>query len=160
MEVVIFFVCLFSKNLTVQSGLMIACIALVASSRQHTTSTLAHDTLQDFSCNNSLENSDKDPRHLFSYCRSYKTFIILLKSVHTLQWVFESLLCETWLRHLSNCIPVGYGLCTQYTGPFPFLWKWLGLACKSRAYITNLPARGSKFFIGFGTSLVWVWGRE
>ena len=74
-------------------------------------------------------------------------FIILLKSVHTLQWVFESLLCETWLRHLSNCIPVGYGLCTQYTGPFPFLWKWLGLACKTRAYITS---KGLKIFH-------WVW---
>ena len=28
----------------------------------------------------------------------------------TLQRVFESLLCETWLHHLSNCIPVGHGL--------------------------------------------------
>ena len=50
-------------NLTVQSGLNIG--------KQHwwplagNTSTLAHDTLQGFSYNNSLENSDKDPRHFF-----------------------------------------------------------------------------------------------
>ena len=55
-----FFVCIsvivviwFSKNLTVQwTG---------------NTSTLAHDTLEGLSCNNSFENSDKNPKHLFFF---------------------------------------------------------------------------------------------
>ena len=46
-EVVIWF----SKNLTVQWT--------------SNTSTLAHDTLEGLSCNNSFENSDKNPKHFF-----------------------------------------------------------------------------------------------
>ena len=96
MEAVIW---LFSKNLTVQSGLNIVSTALVASIRQHNTSTLAHDTLQGFSCNNSLENSDKDPKHLFSPLQEYTC-----KEVCTLcNWYLG--VCYV-LRHLSNCIPV------------------------------------------------------
>ena len=101
MEVVIW---LFSKNLTVQSGLNIVSTALVASIRQHNTSTLAHDTLQGFGSNNSLENSDKDPKHLFSPAGAIKHVKYTCKEVCTL--------CNRYLgvcyvlRHLSNCIPV------------------------------------------------------
>ena len=41
------------------------------------------------------------------------------------------------LRHLSNCIPVGYGLYIQFTGPFSLFVKVLGLACETRAFITS-----------------------
>ena len=41
------------------------------------------------------------------------------------------------LGHQSNCIPVGDGLYTQFTGPFPCFVKVLGLACETRAYITS-----------------------
>ena len=50
------------------------------------------------------------------------------------------------LGHLSNCIPVGHSLYTQFTGPIPLfcesglVWLvWLGYALQA-----------SRFFIGFG----------
>ena len=92
----------------------------MASSRQHTTSTLAYDTLQGFSCNKSLENSDKDTRHFFyPTAGAIKHVDYSSKEVCTL--------CNRYLgvcyvlRHLSNCIPVGHGLYKQFTGPFPCL---------------------------------------
>ena len=49
----------------------------------------------------------------------------------------------------SNCIPVGDGLYTQFTGPFPCFVQVLGLACETGH---TLQARASRFFIGFGTA--------
>ena len=91
----------------------------MASSRQHNTSTLAHDTLQGFSCNNSLENSDKDPRHFFPTAGAIKHVEYTCKEVCTLRNRYLGV-CYV-LHHLSNCIPVGHGLYIQFTGPFPCL---------------------------------------
>ena len=44
----------------------------------------------------------------------------------SLQRVFESLLCETWLRHLSNCIPVGHGLSHGLYSQFTFFVEAAG----------------------------------
>ena len=101
MEVVIW---LFSKNLTVQSGLNICVHSTGGWPLSGNTSTLAHDTLQGISSNNSLENSDKDPKHLFSPAGAIKHVKYTCKKVCTL--------CNRYLgvcyvlRHLSNCIPV------------------------------------------------------
>ena len=48
--------------------------AVLYSVVQSCCTSLAHDTLQRFSCNNSLDNNDKDPRHHFHYCRSSGRF--------------------------------------------------------------------------------------
>ena len=53
------------------------------------------------------------------------------------------------LGRRSNCIPVGDGLYTQFTRPFPCFVKVLGLACETGH---TLQARASRYFIGFGTA--------
>ena len=65
---------------------------------------------------------------------------------YTRSYSIRPFLCA--LDHQSNCIPVGYGLYTQFTGPFPCFVKVLGLACETGH---TLQARTSRFFIGFGT---------
>ena len=45
--------------------------------------------------------------------------------MHTLQEVSESALFEIWLHRLSNYIPVGHSLYTQFTRPCESGWVWL-----------------------------------
>ena len=66
----------------------------MASTRQHNTSTLPHDTLQGFSCNNSLGNSDKDPRHFFPTAGAINMLSILVrKCAHFATGIWECVMC-------------------------------------------------------------------
>ena len=118
MEVVIFS-WLFSKNLTVQSGLNIG--------EQHwwplagnTPQVLWHMIHYKVSVAITVWKTVTKTQDIFlSHCRSYKHVDYSSKEVCTL--------CNRYLgvcyvlHHLSNCIPVGHGLYIQFTGPFPCL---------------------------------------
>ena len=111
--------------------------------------TLAHDSLQCFSCNNSLDWKWQRSKTSFSLLQElYNILIILLRKCSHFAGIFESVFCQTWIRHPSNCIPVEHDLYTQFTGPFPFCesgWVWLVRIGHT------LQARASRFFISFGT---------
>ena len=63
--------------------------------------------------------------------------IILVKEVCTLCNGYLRVLCETWLRHLSNCISRTRLVFTIHWAISLFV-KVVGLACETRAYITSL----------------------
>ena len=96
----------------------------------------SHDALHCcLSRNSSLENDAREVGHLFCYCRNCKnTLTILLRElaysatgnsrVHYLK--------SGYIIQLIKCIPVGHGLYTQFTRPFPFFmrkWVWLARLC-------------------------------
>ena len=103
------------------------CPAALYSAVQSHCSILSHDTLcHCLSSNSSLQNGEGKLGHLFHYCRSCKnTSTILLGEC-------KSALFEIWLRHPANCIPVGHGLYTQFTRPFPSFVE-VGRACETIA---------------------------
>ena len=64
---------------------------------------------------------------LLQSCKNTST--ILLRVCTLRNRYFKSALFEIWFRHLANCIPVGHGLHTQSTRPFPICRS--GLACET-----------------------------
>ena len=96
------------------------CRAALYSAVQSRCSNSSHDTLHHCG-NSSLENSKRELGHLFRYCRNCE---------NTSRLVFRersySATGNSRVRYLKsgyviqlNCIPVGHGLHTQFTRPFP-----------------------------------------
>ena len=91
------------------------------------TITFCHiDVLHDcLSTNSSLDNGEKELRHLFRYCISCKSTstILLREHAYSATGKFKSASFDVWLRHQANCIPVGHGEYTHFTRPFLLLQK-------------------------------------
>ena len=102
-----------------------------------TCSILSHDALHDcLSSNSSLENGERELGHLFRYYRSCKntSTIPLGERAYSTTGKFKSTLFDIWpLHHPANCIPVGHGLYTQFTRPFPSFAE-VGRSCETTLY--------------------------
>ena len=106
------------------------CPTALYSVAQSRCSILSHDTLHHYlSSNSSLENDEHEVGHLFCYCRNCKntSTILLRERAYSATGNSRVHYLKIWLRHPANCIPVGHGLYTQFTRPFPFLRKWVWL---------------------------------
>ena len=107
------------------------CPAALYSAVQPCCSILSHDTLHHcLSSNSSLENSEREQGHL-SRCYSNRkntSRIVFREGAYSATGNSRVYYFEIWLRHPANCIPVGQGLYTQFTRPFPLLRKWVWLA--------------------------------
>ena len=120
------------------------CPTALYSAVQSRCSILSHDTLcHCLSSNSSLENSQKDLGHLSHYCRNCKNTSRIGFRERAYSATSNSLL-EIWLRHPAN-IPVGHGLYTQFTRPFPLLRKWVWIVRQGTHF--HLPIQSWLHFV-------------
>ena len=102
------------------------------------TITFCHiDVLHDcLSTNSSLDNGEKELRHLFRYCISCKSTLTILLREHAYSTTgkFKIALFDIWLHHPTNCSPVGHGLYTQFTRSFPSFVE-VDRACETTLYV-------------------------
>ena len=85
-------------------------------------------------------------KHLCDLCSVFSIAQYNLPSLWASIGRTRSYSIRLFLCALDHCIPVGHGLYTQFTRPFPCFVKVLCLACEIG---DTIQARASTFFIGF-----------